>query len=439
MDARPGLNTVYRELFGEETIMRTKRVGTALVGLLVVVGWGGLAAAGPGFAFHPENISYGSVPNYGTMVGERFRLAEEIFVTHLGIYDYPGDGLAGTWNVGLWKCGAWNGTTKTFATMTQLASGTVGPIGSEAPNEDGCYYVSIGSPVKLSPTEADGTIIWYIVGASRGSALGDNLFLTRAGTMPPIITAQAPLGYFLSVWGSVPAENQPWTESEASIVGGAATVNPAINFKYATDITNAPPEIQSVTIEPTPLGSPTEAVVVCSDADGDNFTVTVTWGGDGTVVDPTDPTTYKYASAGVYDVIVTVDDGKGGTASSTAFAPVYDATAGFVTGGGWITTTEKSNFGFVCKYLNGATTPSGQLQFKDGGMNFQCTAYDWLVVEDDGTAQFAGVGSINGEGSYFFIADITDEQDRFQIQVYDTGYDSNLLPLGGGQIKIHQK
>ena len=72
---------------------------------------------------------------------------------------------------------------------------------------------------------------------------------------------------------------------------------------------------------------------------------------------------------------------------------IYDPSAGFVTGGGYVThqatwTTPptpaggKDNFGFVAKYKNGASKPEGETEFqcKDCNINFHSTSLDWLIV-----------------------------------------------------------
>jgi hypothetical protein len=117
--------------------------------------------------------------------------------------------------------------------------------------------------------------------------------------------------------------------------------------------------------------------------------------------------THSYTSAGIYDVSLTVNDGYVDSAVVKTFAVVvYDPSAGFVTGGGWIdspagaytadpTLTGKATFGFVAKYQKGANVPSGntEFQFKVGNLNFKSTSYEWLVVA--GTqAIFKGVGTI---------------------------------------------
>ena len=156
---------------------------------------------------------------------------------------------------------------------------------------------------------------------------------------------------------------------------------------------------------------------------------------------------------------------------------VYDPTAGFVTGGGWImspagampdnpTAAGKANFGFVSKYEKGKTVPTGdtQFQFQAGNFDFKSTSYDWLVISGGYKAQYQGSGTINGAGDYNFILTAIDgdaqgskKADTFRLKVYDQNHGNaviydNLIgqsdsvdpsgpstALGGGSIVIHTK
>jgi hypothetical protein len=163
---------------------------------------------------------------------------------------------------------------------------------------------------------------------------------------------------------------------------------------------------------------------------------------------------------GVYRIDATV-----APATSTAYLPVYDPSAGFVTGGGWINSpagayvgdnslTGKANFGFVSKYKKGQSTPDGntEFQFKAGNLSFKSTLYDWLIIA--GTkAMFKGEGMLNDAGSYGFqLSAIDNEVDKFRIKIWDKTddalvydnmvgeTDNNADPvteLGGGSIVIH--
>lgn len=197
----------------------------------------------------------------------------------------------------------------------------------------------------------------------------------------------------------------------------------------------------------------------------DTFECKVDWG-DGTpatfvpCTSPQVTALHYYTSAGVWTIKVTVKDDDGGQDSATISVVVYDPSAGFVTGGGWIMSpagayrgntalTGKANFGFVSKYLKGAQVPTGQteFQFQVAGLNFHSTSYEWLVVNQNGTnAQYKGVGTINGAGSYQFMLWATDgTADTFRIKiftvsggvetvVYDNGFDQSI---GGGSIVVH--
>jgi len=140
---------------------------------------------------------------------------------------------------------------------------------------------------------------------------------------------------------------------------------------------------------------------------------------------------------------------------------VYDPTAGFVTGGGWIMSPEgayaantgltgKATFGFVSKYKKGATVPTGntEFQFKAGDLNFHSDSYDWLVIAGE-KAKYKGTGTINGIGDYGFMLTATDsDTDLFRIKIQDKTnngviYDNKPgieggTELGGGQIIIHK-
>ena len=186
---------------------------------------------------------------------------------------------------------------------------------------------------------------------------------------------------------------------------------------------------------------------------------------------------HVYGSAGVYTVLVTVNDGdlsgsRGSALSIPAYIVVYDPSAGFVTGGGWITSptgayasdltlSGKASFGFVAKYQKGTTAPSGntEFQFQAGSLRFQSTSYQWLVVAG-ARAQFKGEGTINGGPTvYGFLLTAIDGQvnggggvDKFRIKIWDksTGavvYDNRrgeaedgdaATALGGGSIVIHK-
>ena len=193
-------------------------------------------------------------------------------------------------------------------------------------------------------------------------------------------------------------------------------------------------------------------------------------------------TSYTFDQIGVFDVKLAMTNQANNLSSLAttiqtsgdslpAMVVIYDPSAGFVTGGGWIISppgaytanpalTGKASFGFVSKYKKNGTVPTGnttfQLQF--AYFNFEATSYDWLIISGK-KAQYKGTGTVNGSGDYGFLLTVTDgdlqspsDPDRFRLKVWDKAtsavvYD-NLLDapdssdpttvLGGGQIKIHK-
>jgi len=249
-------------------------------------------------------------------------------------------------------------------------------------------------------------------------------------------------------------------------------------------VDNVPPAIDAISISIDPVdinAQPVSASATFTDPAGtydELYTCTVDYddgsGPQAGTVDGTECTgpNHTYAEAGVYEVTVTVTDKDVGSGSATAanFIVIYDPDGGFVTGGGWIMSPEgacprcpsspegKANFGFVSKYKNGASTPTGQteFQFKAGDLNFHSDSYEWLVIAG-ANAKYKGEGTINGEGAYRFMLTATDgdllgggKADEFRIRIWDDNglyYDnkSNLgddeyggTELGGGNIKIHK-
>ncbi|MGD8406509.1 MAG: PKD domain-containing protein [Anaerolineales bacterium] len=200
-----------------------------------------------------------------------------------------------------------------------------------------------------------------------------------------------------------------------------------------------------------------------SDPDGDPLTET--WIADGGSVVGN---TYTAGSeAGIFEVCLTVNDGIIDSAEACTIVVVYDPSAGFVTGGGWIESpagaymddeslSGKATFGFVSKYKKGANVPTGntEFQFKAAGFNFHSGTYEWLVVNQGGAnAQFKGEGTVNGaldsNGNAFkfmlwagddspdtFRIKIWSELDGVETVVYDNGFDQEI---GGGSIVIHTK
>jgi len=236
-----------------------------------------------------------------------------------------------------------------------------------------------------------------------------------------------------------------------------------------------------------PIGSPVGFTATFTDAGGG--THTGTWNFDAhsqaaAITEPAGATpgtataSYAFDAAGVYHVALTIDDSCGGTATADEMSGmevlviVYDPSAGFVTGGGWIDSppgayqpdpslSGRANFGFVSRYQKGAVVPTGEteFQFKVTNINFRASVYQWLVVSGP-KAQYKGTGTINGAGTYSFLLTATDGDvsggggvDRYRIKITGAGggvvYDNvpggsddidNAGPqaIGGGSIVIHK-
>jgi hypothetical protein len=239
----------------------------------------------------------------------------------------------------------------------------------------------------------------------------------------------------------------------------------------------------AVTADLVQIGTEITVNATFSDPDsGDTHTAVWNWGdgttSEGTVIEPGEGVpgsvtgTHTYTSPGVYTLTLTITDGHDIPASATyKFIVVYDPNAGFVTGGGWITSppgayvpdpslTGKANFGFVSRYQKGAKIPTGEteFQFKVANLNFHSDSYDWLVVAG-ARAQYKGTGTINNAGTYGFMLTAIDGAinggggtDKFRIKIWDkaTGdvvYDNQLeapedaeptTVIGGGSIVIHK-
>jgi putative hemolysin len=246
-------------------------------------------------------------------------------------------------------------------------------------------------------------------------------------------------------------------------VGNVAPVITSITPAYGT--------IQAMSVAVNVVANFTDA------GTADTHTCTIDWDNGfpavaGTVVESNGSGTCKgsqtYTAPGVYTIKVKVVDKDGGVAEGETLVVVYDPSAGFVTGGGWINSpagayyldpalTGNANFGFVSKYQKGATIPTGQteFQFQTGNLNFHSESYQWLIVSaNTSKAQYKGTGTINGTGNYGFLLTAWDSNpDRFRIKIWNVGgavvYDNNLgasddidvtvpMAIAGGSIVIHK-
>lgn len=275
-------------------------------------------------------------------------------------------------------------------------------------------------------------------------------------------------------------EGFPWGDSTytCSASDGSGNVGAASCVVRVVD-TTAPVVEPIVTVtDPVEADTPVTASALFQDACGAHIGA---WDwGDGTTSEATVDDgagegvatgEHSYATPGVYTVTLTLQDSSGNQTTVThQFIVVFDPSAGFVTGGGFIQSPEgaypddpgltgKANFGFVAKYKKGQSTPSGETEFrfKAAGLDFHSDAYDWLVIAGP-HAKYKGTGSLNGEAGYSFMLTATDGQvsggggtDTLRMKIWTGGgvvYDNQpgagddedaSQAIAGGSIVIHSK
>jgi len=302
-----------------------------------------------------------------------------------------------------------------------------------------------------------GNVLAYATNGITAFPLSSNV-VTSPNSFGPDITNQ------ITTYGT-PCDTTPPVVSDVVAnpvpLNTVATVTATITDP--TGLTGAPPSGVAATFYTVDSGAP---VAMSAQADSafnsSSVAVTATFPG--------------FSTTGVHNVCVSGTDVAGNvSASQCALLAIYDPRAGFVTGGGWInsptgaytpnpTVTGQANFGFVSKYEKGATVPSGETEFhfQVANLDFHSTSYQWLVIAGD-KAQYKGIGTINGSGTYGFILTAIDGDvnggagpDRFRIKIWDATqtadgssgaiYDNQLgasdtadpsTAIGGGSIVIH--
>jgi hypothetical protein len=273
----------------------------------------------------------------------------------------------------------------------------------------------------------------------------------------------------------------PWTFTDVT-----GNYNPASGTVH-DNITDVAPTVKILTPASgyiVPLGTVTFTGSFSDIGPKGPYTAKFTFDGGTTVIGNLTPNadgpsgtvtaSYTFTTAGVYNITLSVKDGYTATgtantvnndSTSPAFIVVYDPSAGFVTGGGWIMSpagayvanpalTGKANFGFVSKYQKGATVPTGETEFnfQVANFNFHASVYQWMVVSGS-QAQYKGTGAINGAGNYNFMLTASDSPDGFRIKITNPAdgsviYDNmkaplddsigNTQPIAGGSIVIHK-
>jgi hypothetical protein len=348
---------------------------------------------------------------------------------------------------------------------------------------DTTTYATVSASVLLTVNKATPTITWSDPADILEGTPLSGAQLNATASVPGTLTYSPPSGTVLDVGTQTllatfsPSDTANYTAPSGAVhvrvinVAPAVTINgPGVGAIYAVNSSitllgsfSDPGPADTHTAQWTFTSGPNAVVVPGSVSESQ---------GSGSAT-----ATYAFTAAGVYYVSLTVTDKDGGSGSAgtiggaSAFVVVYDPSAGYVTGGGWIDSpagsfsadpslTGKATFGFVSQYKAGATKPTGntEFQFQVANLNFHGESYDWLVVAG-ARAQFKGTGTINGSGSFGSMLTAIDGDlpggggiDRFRIKIWDnaTGqlvYDNQLgasdgsdptTALGGGSIVIHK-
>lgn len=130
------------------------------------------------------------------------------------------------------------------------------------------------------------------------------------------------------------------------------------------------------------------------DPDGDPLTYDWDYGDGNVDADAGATPSHTYAEAGIYQVCLTVDDGNEGIGVACTDAVIFDPSAGFVTGGGWIASPE------------GAYYPSDLVFFDSSYYEMVSWAVGWVEARElaEGlsyrTCESAHLGTITSQGEY---------------------------------------
>jgi len=368
------------------------------------------------------------------------------------VTDYDGVGVYGSFTVSV------NGSGTLAVTATAGAAVATG----NTIHFDLCDL----NRVRITPNAGDRWYVANVVGTSSSAdvvALGDGSYT---------LGLYDPSGNFTSATFRVSLSS-----------GLSATQLPQGSPLVTLALVPCAPTVGPITapLTPVPVNTAVGASASFTDPDGfESQTAVWTWGDGSTSAGIVTESSgagsvsgsHAYTVDGVYTLTLTVTDDGGASGQSTfSYMVVYNASAGFVTGGGWITSpagayvanpalTGKANFGFNAKYHPNSTVPEGdtEFQFSAANLNFHTTSYDWLVITSP-QAQYQGTGTINGAGNYGFLVTGLDGKqpgaggvDKFRMKIWDKNnnnavvYDTQqgaaitappTTPLGGGDITVH--
>ena len=233
------------------------------------------------------------------------------------------------------------------------------------------------------------------------------------------------------------------------------------------EVANAAPAIASFDVSSlVSARTPATVSVGYTDAgSADTHVLSVNWGDGSTSTvagrDGLASAKHAYTAAGFYTVTVTLGDDDGASVSRTAteYVIVYDAAAGFVTGGGFVEPdgrafkgNQRATFTASLRYAGG-DAPEGHVNVNVHGsrIDFKSDALEWLVVQGN-QAFIKGTGTIAGEsGVYHVLVSLVDDgsDDSVRIRLWNAAgavFDNQpgaAVPtpatgsLVGGNVTVH--
>lgn len=223
-------------------------------------------------------------------------------------------------------------------------------------------------------------------------------------------------------------------------------------YSGSATVSNAAPVIADFTASagPASVGAAVTAAVSFSDAgSADTHVATIAWGDGTTSVVQAGLTsrasaTHAYASAGFYTIAVTVTDDEGASATRSASSPiaVYDASAGFVTGGGFVNGAaggkgaDKTHFTLDARYVGSNVVARVDLRTANG-LTVHSEALAYLVIAG-ATATMQGTGTLadgTAAGVLLTARDgklAGDKQDRVRIKIWNAATGAVLFDTQAG-------
>ena len=190
------------------------------------------------------------------------------------------------------------------------------------------------------------------------------------------------------------------------------------------------------------FGNPTPKIVVQFSVTGVNMA-----SGSGTT-NSNGQTTFCYVGRlfGADTVEATASATATGVATVTWVLPVTTPLCAVdITNGGWIIANDgdKASFGGNAS-SDQAGNPSGQEQYTDSPANLDVHSINVLAIVCSNNmekAEIFGQATIDGSGQHAYRIDVSDPDSAGGSDTYgillDTGYDSGVHPLGGGNIEFH--